>query len=86
MTAHRWLRTAREFVDDVNRLAGDGTPALVYSFWGGREIRHGELQISLAGTPEHEPLTPAEQCAVLEAAGLEMLIPALGLDVPEDRD
>jgi len=35
---------------------------------------------------EHEPMTPAEQCAVLEAAGLEMLIPLLGLDVPEDRD
>jgi hypothetical protein len=79
------VRTARDLVDEVNRLAGDGTLALVYSFWGGgMEIRCGALEISLAGTREDEPLTPAEQCAILEAAGLELLIPALGLDAPEE--
>ena len=83
----RITRTVREFVEEVNRYAGDGTMALVYSFWGGGlEIRCRNLEISLARYGETQPMTPAEQSSILEAVGLEMLIPTMGLDVPASSD
>lgn len=88
MNAEGPLRTVAELVREVNRLAGDGHLTLVYGYLsGGLEIwTKGGGILSYAGYRESTPLTPAEQTELLENAGLEMLIPTMGLDAPVDRD
>jgi hypothetical protein len=81
-------RTVRQFVDEINRLSGDDSLRIVYSFWWRSTEIHSKWGARLSVSPGNEDrlMAPAEQVAILTEVGLEGLIPALGLDVPIEID